>query len=317
MRTAINPNGLGVNFIVKYPDYICSAYDEELFVEIINPSAANGSIISIEIGYFNKSGVLIKTPAQVVMWGGIGRFYFDNIFFIDFTKACIQMFLYVSSWGANILLYPKKSIGDVQEVAPTLLPFWNGKNVFSSPVAMDVYKSTINGNVKVTMPAHTKNEIINVDSIFVSGKGAYTEQYTDEYMIPSSGYYNLNRKVCPDHVYFEWIDDDGLWRSWYFKLQETKISSKSASKNIVTNISASGNERRVLIDQKQNTISKLFSSGHEVKEVLNILNSIKSSSFVFMGENLERVNVKSEDTTDINKIDEFIFTVTETSKIAM
>lgn len=317
MRTITNPNGLGANFIVRYPDYICSAYDEELFVEIINPSAANGSIIEIKYRLSSKTGADIITTASVVMWGGVGRFYFDNIFFSDFTKACIRMYLHIQGWTTTFLLYPKKSIGDIQEVAPILLPFWNGKNVFSSPVAMDVYKSTINGNVKVTMPAHTKNKIINVDSIFISGQGAYTEQYTDEYMIPSSGYYNLNRKVCPDHVYFEWIDDDGLWRSWYFKLQETKINSKGASKNIITNISASGNERRLLVDQKQNTVSKLFSSGHEVKEVLNILNSIKSSSFVFMGENLERVNVKSEDTTDINKIDEFIFTVTETSKIAM
>lgn len=317
MRTIINPNNLGANLTIRYPDYICSAYDEDLFVEIINPSAANGSIINIEYVLLSKTGGRFSTTARVVMWGGVGRFYFDNIFFSDFTKACIRVFLRVSVWTTSFLLYPKKSIGDIQLVAPILLPFWNGKNVFSSPVAIDVYQSTTNGNVKVTMPAHTKNEITNVDYIFVSGQGAYTEQYTDEYMIPSSGYYSQNRKVCDNDVYFEWIDDDGLWRSWYFKLQETKISSKSASKNIVTNISASGNERRLLVDQKQNTVSKLFSSGHEVKEVLNILNSIKSSSFVFMGDNLERVNVKSEDTTDINKIDEFIFTVTETSKIAM
>ncbi len=134
-------------------------------------------------------------------------------------------------------------------------------------------------------------------------------------MIPSSGYYTETRKVCTDHVFFSWIDDNGFWRSWYFLLAETKNSSKGVTVDLVKNISASFNERVNKIDQKKTTISKIFTSGNEQKEVLEILNSIKSSSYVFMGS--ERVNVKSEDTTDFKDIDEFIFTVINETKTAI
>lgn len=315
MRTATN-TPLGANVIIKYPDEITSAYDEDLFVEIINPSAVDGSLRNIEVWTFDKYNQRIVTPASIVMFGGVGRFYFDSFFFTDFTRATIYIYVYMVIWGFNFHLYPKKSIGDIKITKPTLLPFWNGKNVFSSTVPIDIYRNTIDGNVKVTMPAHTKNIVENVEYVFSSSQGAYTEQYTEEYMLPSSGYYISTRKICDKSVYFEWIDDDGLWRSWYFQLKETRVKTIDESKTIVKNISASENERLVLINQKQNVISKLFSSGNETKEVLTILNSIKSSSFVFMGENLERVNVKSEDTTDNLKFDEFIFTVEEKTKTA-
>ena len=105
VETRTLPSG---SIIIKHPDYICSAYDEDLFVEIINPLAADGSVINIEFGLFNGLAILNKTPAQVVMFGGIGRFYFDNFFFTDFTKATIYIYLYILKWGFSFQLYPKK-----------------------------------------------------------------------------------------------------------------------------------------------------------------------------------------------------------------
>ena len=167
----------------------------------------------------------------------------------------------------------------------------------------------------VVYPKYAKNLLSGMERYFAGQQGAYTEEYTEQYMIPFSGYYIETRKVCTDHVFFSWIDDNGFWRSWYFLLAETKNSSKGVTVDLVKNISASFNERVNKIDQKKTTISKIFTSGNEPKEVLEILNSIKSSSYVFMGS--DRVNVKIEDTTDFKDIDEFIFTVINETKTAI
>jgi len=307
MRTLIKPNGL--NIVAKVPDEVGSMFDEDLFIEIIDSSGAyaNGS-------YFNLTVNGLIVP--VLMWNGTGRYYIDNIPFSDFTKAVLPIAI-TAPFEAYSYLFPKKSVGDVKTSGHKLLPFWDGVNTFSLTYDVDVFKKNGSSSTKITCPKNTKNVIQGMDAYFSGAKGAYTEQYTEQYMIPSSGYFIECRKTCSDSIYFEWIDDDGLWRSWYFRLFETKISSKGASKDVVRNISSSGNERTVQIDQKKNTISSIFSSGNETKDILYILNSIKSSSYVFMGVSKERVNVKSEDTTDFDDVKEFIFTVTNESKTAI
>ena len=305
MQILTNPNGL--NIIAKVPDLVGSMFDEELFVEIIDPSGAyaNGS-------YFNL--VVNGLSVDILMWNGKGRYYFDGFSFTDFTKAVYHVEIKAPFYYA-FDLFPKKSIGDILTIENKLLPFWNGDNIFSATYDIDVFKHSEGGNIKITVPKNTKNTVSGIEKYFAGSKGAYTEEYTEQYMIPSSGYYIETRKVCTDHVFFSWIDDNGFWRSWYFLLAETKNSYKGVTVDLVKNISASFNERINKIDQKKTTISKIFTSGNEQKEVLEILNSIKSSSYVFMGS--ERVNVKSEDTTDFKDIDEFIFTVINETKTAI
>lgn len=305
MQILTNPNGL--NIIAKVPDLVGSMFDEELFVEIIDPSGAyvNGS-------YFNL--VANGLSVDILMWNGKGRYYFDGFSFTDLTKAVCHVEITTPFYYA-FDLFPKKSIGDILTIENKLLPFWNGDNIFSATYDIDIFKYSEGGNIKITVPKNTKNTVSGVEKYFAGSKGAYTEEYTEQYMIPSSGYYIETRKVCADHVFFSWIDDNGFWRSWYFMLAETKNSSKGVTVDLVKNISSSFNERINKIDQKKTTISKIFTSGNEPKEILEILNSIKSSSYVFMGS--ERVNVKSEDTTDFKDIDEFIFTVVNETKIAI
>jgi len=305
MRTLTNPNGL--NIIAYVPELVGSMFDEELFVEIIDPSGLyiNGS-------YFNVTINDVIIP--ILMWNGKGRYYFDALTFNDFTKAVVHIEITDPFYWA-FDLFPKKSIGDILTMQTSLLPFWNGDNIFSATYDVDIFKLIDGSGVKITLPRNMKNTVSGVEKYLSGSKGAYTEEYTEEYMIPSSGYYIESRKVCPDHVFFSWVDDDGYWRSWYFKLAETKVSSKGVTVDLIKNYSASGNERINKIDQKKNTISRIFTSGNENKDVLSILNSIKSSSYVFM--NSERVNVKSEDTTDFKDIDEFIFTVTNETKTAI
>lgn len=307
MRTLIKPNGL--NIVAKVPDEVGSMFDEDLFVEITDSSGAypNGS-------YFNLTVNGLVVP--ILMWGGVGRYYIDNLPFSDFTKAVYEVAI-TAPFESYSYLFPKKSIGDVKMSGHKLLPFWNGTNTFSLTYPVDVFKKSGESSVKIVCPKNTKNVISGIDAYFSGAQGVYTEQYTEQYMIPSSGYYIECRKTCSDSVYFEWIDDDGLWRSWYFRLFETKTSSKATSKDVVRNISLLGNERTVQIDQKKNTVSRIFSSGNETKDILYILNSIKSSSYVFMGETKERVNIKSEDTTDFDDVKEFVFTVTNDTKIAI
>jgi len=305
MQILTNPNGR--NIIAKVPDLVGSMFDEELFVEIIDPSGfyINGS-------YFNL--VVNGLSVDILMWNGKGRYYFDGFSFTDFTKAVYHVEITAPFYYA-FDLFPKKSIGDILTLQTSLLPFWNGDNIFSATYDIDIFKYSEGGNIKITVPKNTKNTVSGIEKYFAGSKGAYTEEYTEQYMIPSSGYYIETRKVCTDHVFFSWIDENGFWRSWYFLLSETKNSSKGATVDLVKNISASLNERINKIDQKKITISRIFSSGHETKEVLEILNSIKSSSYVFMGS--ERVNVKSEDTTDFKDIDEFIFSVVNETKTAI
>lgn len=305
MQTITNPNGLNIVAIV--PDLVGSMFDEDLFVEILDPSGtySNGS-------YFNL--IVNGLSVDILMWSGKGRFYFDGFSFSDFTKAVFNVEI-TAPFYYSFDLFPKKSIGEILTMQTSLLPFWNGTNTFSTTYDVDVFKYQETGNVKITLPKNTKNSISGIEKYFSGQKGAYTEQYTEQYMIPSSGYYIESRKICDKDVYFEWIDDNGFWRSWYFRLAETKNSSKGSTVDVVKNISASGNERTLKIDQKKNTISQIYTSGFEVKEILNVLSSIKSSSYVFMGS--ERVNVKSEDTTDLKDIDEFIFSVIKETKIAI
>jgi len=183
-----------------------------------------------------------------------------------------------------------------------ILPFWSLKNTLSNTESM-IVKKNVGGTVtSVTLGATRKNSLNNLDSYFI-GSTAY--------------YYNQCRVPCDTDTYFEWIDDDGLWRSWYFGLKEKKISSKGSNVDMIKNISASLNERNTKIDLKKNQESYIFSSGNEEREVLTILNSIKHSSYVFMGDSLERVNIKSEETTTYKLMDEFIFTVTKETKTAL
>lgn len=303
MQILTNPNGL--NITAKVPNLVGSMFDEELFVEITDISKTDGSSFSITV-----NGLVVP----VIMWGGIGRYYFDSLIFSDFTKAVYHVditapFLY------SFDLLPKKSVGDVLSIESKMLPFWTGINIFSTSYNIDVFKYVNGESVKITLPKLTKNVVSDLEKYFTGTEGAYTEQYTEQYMIPSSGYFIEARQVCSDHVLFSWIDDDGYWRSWYFKLAETKSSSKGSTVDLVKNISSSGNERTSKIDQKKTTTSKIFTSGYEAIDVLKILNSIKSSSYVFMGS--DRINVKSEDTTDFKDADEFIFTVVNESKIAI
>lgn len=297
----------GLNIIAKVPDLVGSMFDEELFVEIIDPAGTyvNGS-------YFNL--VVNNLPVNILMWASSGRYYFDGFSFNDFTKAVFHVEITAPFYYA-FDLFPKKSVGDILSLQISLLPFWSGDNIFSTTYDVDIFKYSESGNIKITVPKNTKNTVSGIEKYFAGAKGAYTEEYTEQYMIPSSGYYIETRKVCAEHVFFSWIDDNGFWRSWYFKLAETKNNSKGVTVDLVKNISTNFNERIIKIDQKRTTVSKIFSSGHEVKGILEILNSIKSSSYVFMGS--DRVNVKSEDTTDFKDIDEFMFTVTNETKVAI
>lgn len=303
MQILTNPNGNSIT--AKVPDLIGSMFDEELFVEITDISKNDGD-------YFNLTVNGLVVP--ILMWGHVGRYYFDSLAFSDFTQAVYHIditapFLY------SFDLFPKKSIGDILAIESKMLPFWDGANIFSTTYNIDVFKYVDGESVKITLPKNTKNTVTGIEKYFTGPEGAYTEVYTEEYMLPSSGYYIESRKVCTDSVFFSWIDDDGFWRSWYFRPAETKVSSKGVTVDIVKNISSSGNERMSKIDQKKTTTSIVFTSGYEAKEVIDILNSIKSSSYVFMGN--DRVNVKSEDTTDNKDADEFIFTVINESKTAV
>ena len=116
MQILTNPNGL--NIIAKVPDLVGSMFDEELFVEIIDPSGsyANGS-------YFNL--VVNGLSVDILMWNGKGRYYFDGFSFTDFTNAVFHVEITAPFYYA-FDLFPKKSIGDILTIENKLLPFWNG-----------------------------------------------------------------------------------------------------------------------------------------------------------------------------------------------
>ena len=318
MRMLNNPNGLDIVAIV--PDAICSAFDEDLFIEIIDSLAAtdDGDIFNITV-----NGKVI----DIIMWNNKGRYYFDDFFMTDFSAAAIEVNI-TAPFEDTFYLLPKKSIGDVKSSGYPLIPLWSGKNVISLPYPINIDVITDEGEQEiVNISALAKQYVNDIDYYFYTSAddntlhpfGAYTEEYTEPYraMMPISGYYNAVRVVCSGHVYFEWLDADGLWRSWYFMLKETKVSSKSDSKDIITNISGVGNERRLQVDRKKDTITRIFSTGFETKSIIDVVNSIKSSSYVFMGADLERVNVKSEDTTDIEDFAEFSFSITNDTKAAL
>ena len=308
MQILTAPSGM-TNISAKVPELIGSMFDEELFVEIIDVAStyADGSYFVMTV-----NGLVVN----ILMWSGSGRYYFDTLSFSDFTKGVFHVDI-TAPFVYSFDLFPKKSIGDILSLVPVLLPFWNGTNTFSSIFDEDIFKDISGVTTKVTLPKNTKNVVTGLDKYFAGQAGVYTEEYTGEYMTPSSGYWIDCKEVCTEDIYFEWIDDDGFWRSWYFKKKEIKLTSKATSFDLTKNISALLNERVVKSDQKQNLLSTIFSSGFETKDVLTILNSIKSSSYVFMGALKERVNVKSEDTTDFKDIDEFIFTVTNETKTAI
>jgi hypothetical protein len=294
MQVYLDIEGLGYN--VKMPDILGSMFDEDLFIE-----AYGLSTITYPDGeYFDM--IIDGVTASVIVWGGVARYYFDNLQFDDFTKATKKIIAEFGGVDYEFFLLPKKSIGEVTDLNVEILPFWSLKNTLSNIESMIVKKNVGGVKTSVTLGATRKNSMDNLDSYFI-GSTAY--------------YYNAARIPCDTDTYFEWIDDDGLWRSWYFGLKETKASSKGGFVDVVKNISASLNERNTKIDLKKNSISYIFSSGNEEREILTILNSIKSSSYVFMGETLERVNIKSEDTTTYKLMDEFIFTVTKETKTAL
>lgn len=286
----------GLDYDIVYPDILGSMYDEELFIEAYNLPALtypDGSPFT-----FSIDGVSI----DLIAWSGKARFYFDDIKFDDFTKATKKFTATFEGVDCEFFLLPKKSKGDVLDMVVSILPFWSLKNTLSNIESM-VVKKNVGGTItSVTLGATRKNAIDNFDSYFI-GSTAY--------------YYNAARVPCSTDTYFEWIDDDGLWRSWYFGLKEIKTSSKGKQVDVIKNISANFNERNTKIDLKSNTVSYIYSSGNEPREVLEILNSIKSSSYVFMGDALERVNIKSEDYTNFKLMDEFIFTVTKETKTAL
>lgn len=292
MRTLIHPDD--VQIIAIIPDEIASMYDEDLFIQIqdFDDVYADGD-------YFNLTVDSVVYP--ILMWGGIGRLYFDDIAFDDFTKTVKEINI-TAPFEATFSLLPKKSIGDVGSLVENLLPFWNGRNTFTLVEAKTIFFGVEGDIVESVFAALEKYSIVDSDLYFIGEAGTPLKE---------------TKEVCDNDIYFEWIDEDGLWRSWYFKLKETKVSPKSDTFDYYKNISESLNERHVKIEQKKNMITRIFSSGYEEKSILTILNSIKSSSFVFMGLDLERVNIKSEDYSDFNDSEEFIFSVITETKTAI
>jgi hypothetical protein len=284
----------GLGYDALLPDAVGSMFDEDIFIEIQGLAIADGEPFSMTV-----DGVAVS----LIVWDGKARYYFDNFMFTSSTAAKVSVVV-SAPFDYTFDLIPKKAIGDVAYTPTTLLPFWSLKNVFSS---MNDVRTQIlyNGtNYDTTHAALTFVELNNVDGYYI-GSTPY--------------YYNDARVPCSSDVFFKWVDEYGLWRSWYFGLKETKVSAKNDSFNIIKNLDAGLNERTVKVDQKKNQISQIYSSGNEPREVLEILNSIKSSSYVYayLNDTFERVNVKSEDTTNYKLMDEFIFTVTRETKTAL
>jgi hypothetical protein len=284
----------GLGYDALLPDAVGSMFDEDIFIEIQGLVIADGEPFNMTID---------SVAVSLIVWDGKARYYFDNFNFTSSTAAKITVVV-SAPFDYTFDLIPKKAIGDVAYTPDTLLPFWSLKNVFSSMNEVKVNRIYNGVAYNTTHAPLTFVELNNMAGYYL-GATAY--------------YYNAARIPCASDVFFKWVDEYGLWRSWYFGLKETKVSAKNDSFNIIKNLDAGLNERTVKIDQKKNQISQIYSSGNEPREVLQILNSIKSSSYVYayINDAFERVNVKSEDTTTYKLMDEFIFTVTKETKTAL
>lgn len=291
MRSVVISTGV---LSVLIPDEITSMYDEELFIQIndLNSSISDGTLYHIKI-----NGVSF----YVVIWSHVGRFYFDEIIFSDFSVATVGYEFTIPAivgFSQSFLVRPAK------ERLPGLykfLPFWDLKNTFSIPTATKIYFNQLAGAGSETFTNTGKNEL-----------NAITGYYIGDTLAA----YDAPRETCSDSVYFEWIDNNGFWRSWFFLLKENRRTPRIESSIKVKNIDSSLNERLQNVDLKSDSVQMIFSSGWEPKDVFDILATIKSSSYVFMGTGKERVNVRSEETTDRRNISEFIFTVTKQTKVA-
>lgn len=285
----------GVDALV--PDNPTAMFDEDLFFEISGLNMTtypNGSTINVTID---------AVVTALIVWGGKARYYFDNFMFTSSTTAKKTVSI-TAPFVYSFDLIPKKSIGDWSNNIFVMLPFWSTLNVFSAMNEVKVrriYNGVVYDTTHAALSFATLN---NVDGYYLG---------------VTAPYYNLARVPCSTDKFFKWIDDDGLWRSWFFSLKETKASSKSDSFNFIKNVDGFLNERTLKIDQKRNSISQIYSSGNEKREILQILNSIKTSSYVYayINDSFERVNIKSEDTTDFKLMDEFIFTIVRETKAAL
>lgn len=291
-------NFFGNGTYLKIPDEFCSMFDEELFIEIYDTSIADGTIFSIEM-----DGVEKLFP----VFGSVGRLYLDDFFFDDFNSAYKKV-NFGEPINKSIKLIPKKSIGDIEGVPFKPLPLWNGRNALSYSGSFYVHMQMKKQNLNILSSfAFEYDKFVATLNTYKYGISEDQEAFVDTYP----------KTVLPCHTYFEWIDDDGFWRSWYFVEKEMKVTGASNMIDIHRNISTNGNERIQRINLKSNKISKLFTSGYENEKTIKILNSIKTSSFVFMGDDLERVNVKSEESNTYNiKPKEFIFSIEYETKIA-
>ena len=298
-----------IQYTILVPERVSSMFDEELFIELTAKAGfewPDGSALSIATTEGNYTAIFYNNVARV---------YFDNLFFDDFNSASKSISIF-EIFNYSFSLIPKKSIGDIKITGYPLLPLWTKNNLLSFPYEIALFLKDGNGNPDPRiLPAITKNYISDVTGYRLRNMTGYSTQFSDEYAT-SSVYFTAPREVKKEHVYFEWVDDDGNWRSWYFMLKETKTESAKAYSDVVKTISARNNERMVSVDIKRNTVSEVYFSGYEQKDVLEVLNSIKSSSYVFRGDNKERVNVVSETTTNIDIAKEFYFTVKSVTKAA-
>ena len=149
-----NPNDLNIN--AKVPSAICSMYDENLFIEITDLSEefADGDFFAITV-----DGVVFN----IIMWGGVGRLYFDNFYFDNFSDASKSVNI-TAPFSYQFRMIPKKSIGDISSLSVNKLPLWTGKNTFSYPTIFNLDTIDSEGNREVkSMPELQKNTIENID----------------------------------------------------------------------------------------------------------------------------------------------------------
>lgn len=292
MRTI---TGTGISMIV--PDDPCSMFDEELFIEIVKATATDGEIINVTIN---------GNDVPVVMWNGTGRYYLDALSFDDLSVAALE-FSITAPLSETFNVIPKKSIRN-PKWWHNILPLFFGANVFSTTLEIEI-----------------------VEYIDGEPSGHVIDPFTKAYFVPdpAAEYYTIGdwpnqlpfRAICPDSYFFQWIDDDGMWRSWYFRKGEVRKNASGGQINRVENQYTNGNVRFFDVEMKGYSETTTYFDTGGLLDWLDILNSIKTSSYVLMwnaeDETDERVNIVSEETTSKNNLDEISFKVIRKTKVAI
>lgn len=292
MRTIVKPTGGNFNALI--PDAIASMYDEDLFIELnwVGDIPADGAIQEIRV-----SGKLYKA----VVYNGKARVYIDDVKNVDAGFVELIINFGGSSSNYKVKLVPKKSIGDVADLQLKIPPLWN-TSTLSFVKDVDILI-----------------EDTGADSLSAWVKSLILEPTPTKYKIWQSGTpepsgWRYPRKKQSHHTAFEWITEDGNWMYWCFVKVEERRRSKSDLTDFVKQTSRLGNERVKAFELKKDEITETYSSGYEVREVLEMINSIKTSSFVFR-EGV-RVNIQSEDVTNLDRAKEFNFSVISETKTA-